>query len=182
MQKGKAVLLVSYLTLLLFASPSTGFTPKRTSFCNLSPFSSSFYESRSGKPFSSRATSVLKDVSDVTSKTFEAQLSTDMLMSMGLVGGVLVFAGSFWWNVIIPQKRSELSISKRNGEVKEYLDGLRDETGENREFEKWLMADWLNAKVGKTKPGALPFLKRAKWNSGGNAACFYYYSVLSLMC
>jgi hypothetical protein len=74
-------------------------------------------------------------------------------------------AAGWWWTVTVPDKRLELSKSKsEGGEVREYLEDLRDD--ETRAVEKWLLADWL---AGKTKkPAALPFLKKAKFNSGDN--------------
>uniref|UniRef100_A0A7S3NQW6 Uncharacterized protein n=1 Tax=Aureoumbra lagunensis TaxID=44058 RepID=A0A7S3NQW6_9STRA len=78
--------------------------------------------------------------------------------------GVSLGAALFWWRVTVPEKRLELSRSKKAGEVKEYLDKL--ETNEERQFEKWLLNDWINPN--KRKEPALPFLPDGKFNSGDN--------------
>jgi hypothetical protein len=95
-----------------------------------------------------------------------------------------------WANEVVPVSRTKLALSKRDGEVKAYLDDLKiavnkteviDDEGnvrisaeadDGRNFERWLFSDWLNdnksAKGGRQKPSALPILKNAKWNSGDN--------------
>lgn len=113
---------------------------------------------------------------EVVQKVFEPQLSQDSATAFLVTGGVLVAATQVWWNSVIPQKRTELAKSKREGEVKEYIDGLREmetatieEDGKGeRSLERWLFADWIRTanKQRQNKPGALPFLKKAKWNSG----------------
>ncbi|GMH71729.1 hypothetical protein TrST_g6805 [Triparma strigata] len=70
---------------------------------------------------------------------------------------------NFWSETIVPQKRLELSKSKRTGEIKSYLTDLKDT--ESPSIEKWLLSDWLNP---EKKENAIPFLKDAKWNSGDN--------------
>lgn len=43
------------------------------------------------------------------------------------------------------------------------------EGGDDRALERWLFADWLRGnKSANQKPAAVPFLKKAKWNSGDN--------------
>jgi hypothetical protein len=80
--------------------------------------------------------------------------------------------------------------SKRSGEVNEYLTELlldeeeaKSEGGESkRGFERWLLTDWLRPRRGKSnvKKGALPFLKKAKWNSGDNVSrCLLHSSAFS---
>jgi hypothetical protein len=92
--------------------------------------------------------------------------------------------------------RTKLALSKRDGEVKEYLDSLKEASlvsvegdvdgnetsarnveikpnvGDGRDVERWLFSDWLNNNKstggGRKKDPALPILKKAKWNSGDN--------------
>ena len=87
----------------------------------------------------------------------------------------------YWWQVIIPQQRTKLAISKNRGEVKEYLNDLKESTEEEkRGFEKWLFSDWLN-KSNKPKNAALPFLKKAKWNSGDNPILVAFAGIISFV-
>jgi hypothetical protein len=99
---------------------------------------------------------------------------------------ISVAAAQVWANDVVPAKRRELAISKSRGEVKGYLDELReadeaqDDTTEgitegerspvkeDRKFERWLFSDWLNNDKNTRKPAAIPLLKKAKWNSGDN--------------
>ena len=94
----------------------------------------------------------------------------------------------YWWQVIIPQQRTKLAISKSRGEVKEYLEDLNsssnnnddnNNSNNNRALEKWLFADWLRKT--KNKPAALPFLKKAKWNSGDNPILVAFAGISSLV-
>ena len=118
-------------------------------------------------------------------KTYEAQITPEMMMSFSALTVILIGTAFFWWTTIIPQQRTKLAISKSRGEVKEYLKELKedatDEDGGNRGFERWLYSDWLNAKKGDVKPGALPFLKKAKWNSGDNPLLVAFGGIMSLV-
>eukprot|EP01041_Mallomonas_annulata_P010723 gene10723-22389_t len=81
-------------------------------------------------------------------------------------------AAVYWWNVVVPQKRKELLQSKNQGEVRDYLDTLRDEERNDQKTAsksmlRWFFTDWLTKKS-RPKSAALPFLKKAKWNSGDN--------------
>ncbi|KAJ1439128.1 hypothetical protein B484DRAFT_427824 [Ochromonadaceae sp. CCMP2298] len=157
-----------------------------------------------------------------------------------MLGCALLLSASayVWWSQVIPQKRTELAISKRSGDVREYLEGLRGEgaggvggVGEgagvggiggfgvggagaeanadgegelsgnlgsgnlgsgnlgNRRFEQWLFTDWVQklptakGSRGSTarppKSAALPFLKKAKWNSGDNPILVAFASIIS---
>ncbi|KAJ1461595.1 hypothetical protein M885DRAFT_506618 [Pelagophyceae sp. CCMP2097] len=84
--------------------------------------------------------------------------------------GVIAAAGGaagFWWTVTVPEKRLELSKSKKAGEVKGLLDELEEaEVTGDRKLERWLLSDWLNPT--RRKQPALPFLPKAKFNSGDN--------------
>lgn len=73
-------------------------------------------------------------------------------------------AAAFWWYVTVPEKRLELSRSKKGGEIKELLDDLEEDS--DRKVERWLLNDWLNPD--KRKEPALPFLPKGKFNSGDN--------------
>ena len=118
-------------------------------------------------------------------KVYEAQVTPEMMMNFSVLTVVLIGTALFWWTTIIPQQRTKLAISKSRGEVKEYIEELREdatkENGGNRGIERWLYSDWLNAKKGDVKPGALPFLKKAKWNSGDNPVLVAFGGIMSLV-
>ena len=101
----------------------------------------------------------------------------------GILAIVLASAAATWvWaNQVVPVSRTKLALSKRDGEIKEYLEGLESlqqspnsnnesnetEMGEasssnnnsnNRKLEQWLFTDWLEQKkekdsAGTRKPG-----------------------------
>ena len=86
--------------------------------------------------------------------------------------GASAAAGFVWWTQTVPAKRLEVSKSKRGGEIGEYLEELASEaeaaagpTSGERRLERWLLTDWLNP---SRKEPALPFLPKAKFNSGDN--------------
>eukprot|EP00640_Fibrocapsa_japonica_P005812 CAMPEP_0113938900 /NCGR_PEP_ID=MMETSP1339-20121228/5313_1 /TAXON_ID=94617 /ORGANISM="Fibrocapsa japonica" /LENGTH=121 /DNA_ID=CAMNT_0000942227 /DNA_START=335 /DNA_END=700 /DNA_ORIENTATION=- /assembly_acc=CAM_ASM_000762 len=93
-----------------------------------------------------------------------------------------------WANGVVPVSRTKLALSKRDGDVRKYLDELKTDAnnesnvdekgvikpnvGDGRDVERWLFSDWLNSGTskqgGRKKEPALPVLKSAKWNSGDN--------------
>jgi len=166
-------------------------------------------------------------------KTFEAVApDTTILIGFGIVFVLSLIASYVWSEQVVPISRTKLALSKRNGEVKNYLDGLKQvqeqeqgsdintridganadaedanenaistrtaedgvsvansasvsdssyieikpNVGDGRDLERWLFSDWLNNNKstggggggGRKKEPALPFLKKAKWNSGDN--------------
>ena len=129
-------------------------------------------------------------------KTFEAvPPDTSTLVGFGVVLILSVVASFVWANSVVPVSRTKLALSKRDGEVKEYLEELKEgsfsamelesdsdenlkkveirpNVGDGRDVERWLFSDWLNdnksAGGGRKKEPALPILKKAKWNSGDN--------------
>jgi hypothetical protein len=126
-----------------------------------------------------------------TEKTFEAVApDTSTLIGFGIVVLLSIVASFVWANEVVPVSRTKLALSKRDGEVKNYLDGLKEVTEDSsdvseisndimskskddRGFERWLFTDWLESnksagKGGRKKEPALPVLKSAKWNSGDN--------------
>ena len=78
---------------------------------------------------------------------------------------VSVVAGVVWNNEVVPVSRTKLAVSKSRGDVKEYLDDIREDDAKG--FERWLLADWLSDNKSAKAP-AIPILKKAKWNSGDN--------------
>lgn len=129
---------------------------------------------------------------EASQQTFEA-IPPDTSTLIGFVGvAILSFiAAQVWANEVVPVSRTKLALSKRDGQVQEYLDELKDgyiaksdeednsllqgdqlpikpNVGDGRDFERWLFSDWLNSKKGASKPSAIPILKKAKWNSGDN--------------
>ena len=96
-------------------------------------------------------------------KTFDPILDTNQMLSFGLITLTLIIVTNYWWSVVIPTKRKEVAISKNKGEIKEYLENIRD--NEDKNFERWFFSDWLNK---NKKDAAIPFLKKSKWNSGDN--------------
>merc|ERR1712232_339121 len=106
---------------------------------------------------------------DPPQTTFEPMLpDTSAYASIGIVAVLCVVCWLVWNNEVVPISRQKLAVSKRGGGVREYLDELSSEETDKdeRKLEKWLFADWLNPN--KKKEAAVPFLKKAKWNSGDN--------------
>ena len=88
----------------------------------------------------------------------------------GLFGTLAVTgaAGSIWWNSVIPQKRGELARSKASGELRSLLDDIDSAPSDQMKVQRWFFTDWLKKQRGVSKPAAIPFLKKTKWNSGDN--------------
>ena len=102
-------------------------------------------------------------------------MDTSVLAQQAVVIGLSAGAYAYWSSVIVPQKRTELSKSKRGGEIDEYLAELETEDGAaERPLERWLLSDWVDARSKDGRPrernkvSAIPILKDAKWNSGDN--------------
>mmetsp|Transcript_27255 Transcript_27255/g.31106 ORF Transcript_27255/g.31106 Transcript_27255/m.31106 type:complete len:170 (-) Transcript_27255:130-639(-) len=114
------------------------------------------------------ASSVLiSDENPTAATTFEPILpDTTTLIGFGLLTVLCIIAWNVWSNQVVPVSRAKLAISKSKGEVKEYLDELKEE-GDSRGIESWLFTDWLQDNKSEKQP-AIPFLKKAKWNSGDN--------------
>jgi len=130
----------------------------------------------------------------VETRTFDAvPPDSSILIGFGIVLVLSVVASIVWAQEVVPVSRTKLALSKRDGQVKEYLDDLKQgylnstnidddidpkniqvgaNVGDGRDFERWLFTDWLNnnksAGNGRKKEPALPILKKAKWNSGDN--------------
>lgn len=59
-------------------------------------------------------------------------------------------AASYWWTVTVPQKRLEVSRSKKKGEIKTLLDDLAQAENAadgsvlqgDKRLERWLLSDW----------------------------------------
>ena len=62
------------------------------------------------------------------SRTFEAQMSPEIVYSIAGVLSVLAVTVYIWWTIVIPQQRSKLAISKKKGEVKQFLDSIEDDS------------------------------------------------------
>ena len=184
---------------MAFTIPSAAFAP------SLSTGAAAAHR-YSGADFSRPAVSLIETVpssliadSAEGARVFEAVApDSSLLIGFGAVVLICAVAGYVWAEEVVPVSRTKLALSKRSGDVKEYLDELRDagETGEaanseatsmpmageeqspattetrnGREFERWLFSDWLNkpaGKGGRQKEPALPILTSAKWNSGDN--------------
>lgn len=142
------------------------------------------------RPVNGRATSLMlltEPTIDLATETvpkiFEAQMpSMESLVGFGAILVTLLGAASFWWNVIIPQKRTELSLSKRKGSVNEFLTDLR-EIDENesmlKPFQRWFFTDWLRKDTNKSP--AIPLLKKAKWNSGDNPVLVAFAGIMAFV-
>ena len=115
-------------------------------------------------------------------QTFSPELTPETATAMISITGVLVVAAGIWWNQVIPQKRTELALSKKKGSVRDFLDELKeaDENDSMVRFNRWLFTDWLR-KDTKTKDAALPFLKKAKWNSGDNPILVAFAGIMALV-
>jgi hypothetical protein len=65
----------------------------------------------------------------------------ETLVGMGLIVLLCIAACWTWANQVVPVSRTNLAISKKRGEVKEYLDGLKEsETLANKELESEFLA------------------------------------------
>jgi hypothetical protein len=136
------------------------------------------------------ATSSSLSVPSSTTTSFEPILpDTSTLIGFGILTILCVICALVWSNEVVPVSRSKLAISKSRGQVKEYLDDLKEaaasasavaadssststttttnDSSSSRAFERWLMTDWLTDNKSRKQP-AIPILKRAKWNSGDN--------------
>lgn len=102
-------------------------------------------------------------------------MDPNILLSQIAVIGVSGAAAAVWWYVLVPSERTNLARSKRTGPLNDYLEDLREEdarsnsslfTGQKK-VERWLLSDWLSPDTTR-KAAALPFLPKAKFNSGDN--------------
>lgn len=101
-------------------------------------------------------------------RSFEPILpDTSALLGFGVVVAISIVAAIVWNTQVVPVSRTKLALSKKSGDVKEYLDGLKETEDSDRKFEQWLFTDWLQTSRTKKDP-ALPILPKAKWNSGDN--------------
>jgi len=50
---------------------------------------------------------------------------------------------AYWWYIVVPLRRRELSASKKRGDVREYLEELAAEPEGSRKGEKWLYDKYL---------------------------------------
>mmetsp|Transcript_27484 Transcript_27484/g.41600 ORF Transcript_27484/g.41600 Transcript_27484/m.41600 type:complete len:171 (-) Transcript_27484:136-648(-) len=108
---------------------------------------------------------IAEDIPSVT--TFDPVLpDTTTLVGFGVLTILCGVAWVIWSDQVVPVSRTKLAISKSRGDVKEYLDDLK-QGGDERPVEQWLFADWLQDNKSAKQP-AIPFLKKAKWNSGDN--------------
>ena len=62
------------------------------------------------------------------SRTFEAQMSPEIVYSIAGVLSILAVTVYIWWTLVIPQQRSKLAISKKKGDVKQFLDSIDDDS------------------------------------------------------
>ena len=120
-------------------------------------------------------------------QNFDAQLPSPEVLG-GFVGlsAILMVTTLFWWNVVIPQQRTRLAISKSRGEVYDMLQRLEDseetDSSPSLAIQRWLFADWLAQRKRRTaKPAAVPFLKKTKWNSGDNPILVAVAGIMSLV-
>jgi hypothetical protein len=96
------------------------------------------------------------------------EVHPEQLAAFGAVAVMTAVGYVIWDKVLVPQKRLELSRSKRSGEMKELLDQIETSPSE-RPLEAWFFTDWLEARNGtQQKKAAVPFLPKTKFNSGDN--------------
>lgn len=114
-------------------------------------------------------------------KTFEPVApDSSTLIGFGVVVLLSIIASVVWANEVVPVSRTKLALSKRDGEVKKYLDELkegvngtndidadvssetegedneatvREKKSDGRDFERWLFTDWLENNKSAGKPG-----------------------------
>lgn len=58
--------------------------------------------------------------------TFEPQMDGQAMTAFGVIFALSAVTYWVWFNVLVPQKRTEVALSKRSGEIREYLDGLQE--------------------------------------------------------
>jgi type II secretory pathway pseudopilin PulG len=76
------------------------------------------------------ATSVLTDYyAQGSSVVYDADMSGDVLARFAVIFAVLLGTALYWWQVVIPQQRTRLAISKSRGQVKQLLDQLVTDDG-----------------------------------------------------
>jgi hypothetical protein len=116
-------------------------------------------------------------IAQTTTTVFEPILpDTTALLGFGAVVVISIAAAYVWSTQVVPVSRTKLALSKKSGEVRDYLDELQqvkdgtaeESSGGDRKFEQWLFTDWLQTDKKRKKDPALPILKKAKWNSGDN--------------
>lgn len=63
-----------------------------------------------------------------------------------------------WWFVVVPNRRREIAVSKRRGEVREYLEELAESPEDTRKAEKWMYDRYLREGklVSKDRPEGMP--------------------------
>ena len=155
----------------------------RMALCPLSPtHASSLHVASLG-----HGQSIMLAVASEPTQTCDAQLPSAEVLG-GFVGlsAILVVTTLFWWNVVIPQQRTRLAISKSRGEVSDMLQRLEEseqtDASPGLAVQRWLFADWLAQRKRRTaKPAAIPFLKKAKWNSGDNPILVAMAGIMSLV-
>ena len=127
------------------------------------------------------ATTTITSSSSVAPPVVVFEPQFDALPQLLVITALCAVCAGYWWNVVIPDRRTALALSKRKGDVKEYLDELKEAAVEgDRPFERWLLADWLQENK-SAKPAALPFLKKAKWNSGDNPILVAMGGIMALV-
>lgn len=123
------------------------------------------------------AAASLGQTTTTTTTVFEPIMpDTTALLGFGAVVAISIAAAYVWSTQVVPVSRTKLALSKKSGEVRNYLDELQQDKdgtvesggGGDRKFEQWLFTDWLQTDKKKKKDPALPILKKAKWNSGDN--------------
>eukprot|EP01036_Dinobryon_divergens_P033846 gene33846-43732_t len=115
-------------------------------------------------------------------------MSPEIVYSIAGVLSILAVTVYIWWTLVIPQQRSKLAISKKKGDVKQFLDSIDDDSNneDNNDGQKrmlrWVFTDWLrnrNIDTRVSKDAALPFLKKAKWNSGDNPILVAFGAIMA---
>ena len=130
------------------------------------------------------ATDTLVDTSIREIVTYSAQIPDPLILG-GFVSLTILLFGTtlYWWNIVIPQQRTSLANSKYRGEIKTYLDDLENsvESSFYVRLQSWFFTDWLEKrrKRSQSKPSALPFLKKAKWNSGDNPILVAFAGIMA---
>jgi hypothetical protein len=110
-------------------------------------------------------------LTEIPQVVYGPEIHPEQLAAMAVVSALTAVGYVLWDRVLVPQKRLELSLSKRKGEVKALLDELEQAPSESSEraLERWFFTDWLDARSGpQKKKAAIPFLPKAKFNSGDN--------------
>lgn len=80
------------------------------------------------------------------------------IMQLFAIVASIVVPFAAWWFYVVPNRRREIAVSKRKGEVREYLEELAESPEDTRKAEKWMYDRYLREGklVSKDRPAGMP--------------------------